>query len=164
MTHITDAVRPLEAFAEDNNFKLYLLDTGLLSSLYRARMEDLLPQGNKAAVFRGGLTENYVCQQLIAAGIKPYYWGVASKSEVEFVYETANGRVIPVEVKSGKNVGAKSVRSFAEKYEVPYTVKVTAKKLWLRGRCEEPAALCCLHLWRKRTSGVGGMDYTGQPR
>ena len=62
VTHITDAVRPLEAFAEDNNFKLYLLDTGLLSSLYRARMEDLLPQGNKAAVFRGGLTENYVCQ------------------------------------------------------------------------------------------------------
>ena len=28
VTHITDAVRPLEAFAEDNNFKLYLLDTG----------------------------------------------------------------------------------------------------------------------------------------
>ena len=45
VTHITDAVRPLEAFAEDNNFKLYLLDTGLLSSLYRARMEDVLPQG-----------------------------------------------------------------------------------------------------------------------
>ena len=127
VTHITDAVRPLEAFAEDNNFKLYLLDTGLLSSLYRARMEDVLPQGDKAAVFRGGLTENYVCQQLVAAGIKPYYWGVASKSEVEFVFETRDGRVIPVEVKSGKNVGAKSVRSFADKYEVPYVVKVTAK-------------------------------------
>ena len=127
VTHITDAVRPLEAFAEDNNFKLYLLDTGLLSSLYRARMEDVLPQGDKAAVFRGGLTENYVCQQLVTAGIKPYYWGVASKSEVEFVFETRGGRVVPVEVKSGKNVGAKSVRSFADKYEVPYVVKVTAK-------------------------------------
>lgn len=127
VTHITDAVRPLEAFAEDSNFKLYLLDTGLLSYLYRARMEDVLPQGDKAAVFRGGLTENYVCQQLVAAGIKPYYWGVASKSEVEFVFETRGGRVVPVEVKSGKNVGAKSVRSFADKYEVPYVVKVTAK-------------------------------------
>lgn len=127
VTHITDAVRPLEAFAEDNNFKLYLLDTGLLSSLYRARMEDVLPQGDKAAVFRGGLTENYVCQQLVTAGIKPYYWGVASKSEVEFVFETRGGRVVPVEVKSGKNVGAKSVRSFADKYEVPYVVKVTAR-------------------------------------
>lgn len=127
VTHITDAVRPLEAFVEDNNFKLYLLDTGLLSSLYRARMDDLLPQDNKAAVFRGGLTENYVCQQLVAAGVRPHYWGVASKSEVEFVYETAGGRVVPVEVKSGKNVGAKSVRSFADKYDVPFVVKVTAR-------------------------------------
>ena len=127
VTHITDAVRPLEAFAEDNNFKLYLLDTGLLSSLYRARMEDVLPQGNKAAIFRGGLTENYVCQQLVSAGIKPYYWGVASKAEVEFVFEAGDGRVIPIEVKSGKNTGAKSVRSFANKYEVPYVIKVTAK-------------------------------------
>ncbi len=71
VAHISDAVRPLEAFAEDSNFKLYLVDTGLLSSLYRARLADLLPQGNKAALFRGGLTENYVCQQLVSAGIRP---------------------------------------------------------------------------------------------
>lgn len=127
VTRIAEAVRPLEAFTDDASFKLYLLDTGLLSSLYRARREDLLPQSGKAAVFRGALAENYVCQQLVSAGIRPYYWGVASKAEVEFVYETTDGRIIPIEVKSGKNTGAKSVRSFSQKYEVPYVIKVSAK-------------------------------------
>lgn len=51
----------------------------------------------------------------------------ASKAEVEFVYETTDGRIIPIEVKSGKNTGAKSVRSFSQKYEVPYVIKASAK-------------------------------------
>ena len=52
---------------------------------------------------------------------------MASKSEVEFVFETTSGQVVPVEVKSGKNTGAKSVRSFAGKYRVPYVIKASAK-------------------------------------
>lgn len=52
---------------------------------------------------------------------------MASKSEVEFVFEITSGQVVPVEVKSGKNTGAKSVRSFAGKYRVPYVIKASAK-------------------------------------
>ena len=83
--------------------------------------------GRTIAISRHNPSDLLLDEIATITGIKPYYWGVASKSEVEFVFETRDGRVIPVEVKSGKNVGAKSVRSFADKYEVPYVVKVTAK-------------------------------------
>ena len=53
--------------------------------------------------------------------------GMASKSEVEFVFSNKSGKVVPIEVKSGKNTGAKSVRSFAEKYDIPYTLKPSMK-------------------------------------
>jgi len=125
--HITDAVKPLENFVEDANFKLYLLDIGILTSLYQATMEDLMPQADKASRFRGGIAENYVMQQLVSSGVNAYYWGMASKSEVEFVFSNKSGKVVPIEVKSGKNTGAKSVRSFAEKYDIPYTLKPSMK-------------------------------------
>jgi len=133
VAHITDAARPLSAFAEPQNFKLYLLDTGLLSALYNATMADVMPAQDKAATFRGALAENYVAQQLAAAGVEAYYWGTASKSEVEFVYESKSGAVVPLEVKSGKNVGAKSARAFARKYEVPCMVRVSAKNFGSEG-------------------------------
>ncbi|MFZ2756459.1 MAG: ATP-binding protein [Atopobiaceae bacterium] len=131
--HITDAVRPLENFVEDANFKLYLLDTGILASLYQATMPDLMPQADKASRFRGAIAENYVMQQLVAAGVKAYYWGTASKSEVEFVYADQNGRVVPIEVKSGRNTSARSVRSFSEKYDIPYVLKPSTKNFGLAG-------------------------------
>lgn len=125
-TQITDGKAPLKSFEVESSFKLYLADTGLLASAYDARLDDFSDTGSKTARFRGGMVENYVMQQLVASGFKPYYWGMQSTQEVEFVVRLDEG-VVPVEVKSGLRVRSTSAVRFAEKYGCPYVVRVTAK-------------------------------------
>jgi predicted AAA+ superfamily ATPase len=124
---VTDAVSPLKAFREQDFFKLYLLDTGVLTSLYGAEPEDLEPSADKGSRFRGGIVENYIMQQLTARGIEPFYWGTASKSEVEFVFRSKDGDIVPLEVKSGKNVTARSLESYRNAYSPKYVIRCSTK-------------------------------------
>lgn len=52
------------------------------------------------------------------------------RAEVEFICEI-DGIVIPIEVKSGWVVQAKSLRVFSEKYLPPYSVVFSARNLKL---------------------------------
>ena len=125
-TQVTDGVSPLKSFENPSSFKIYLGDTGLLSSAYDAAPADLDGKDHRSARFRGGIAENYVMQQLVASGSQPYYWGAQSTYEVEFVLKLGEG-VVPVEVKSADNVRLTSAKRFAEKYESPYIIRVTGK-------------------------------------
>jgi predicted AAA+ superfamily ATPase len=126
-TKVTDACAPLKTFAADDSFKIYRADTGLLAASYEALPSDVLPDDSRGARFRGALCENYVSQQLAARNVRPYYWGVASKSEVEFIARDLSGNIVPIEVKSGTNVRANSLVAFREKYNPKYVVRVSAK-------------------------------------
>lgn len=126
-TQVTDGVAPLRQFENPSAFKLYMADTGLLSAAYDALPSDVLPSEGKAAGFRGALAENYALQQIVAHASVPHYWGVASKSEVEFVARNKTGDVLPIEVKSGSNVRANSLMAYREKYRPPYVVRMSGK-------------------------------------
>lgn len=125
-TQVSEGVAPLKSFENEASFKLYLADTGLLANAYGAMPSDLDDTGNRSARFRGGMAENYVMQQLVAAGQRPYYWGMPSTYEVEFVLRLRDG-VVPIEVKSGTHVKSSSATRFAEKYGCPYVLRVTGK-------------------------------------
>lgn len=125
-TQVSSGVAPLKTFENKNAFKLYVGDTGLLANSYNAIPSDLDTKDQRSARFRGALAENYVMQQLVAAGLKPYYWGVQSRHEVEFVLRLSEG-VVPIEVKSGERVKSASANAFAEKYDCPYVLRVTGK-------------------------------------
>lgn len=125
-TQVSEGVAPLRSFESASSFKLYALDTGLLSSWYRAEPGDFDDGGRRSARFRGGVAENYVMQQLAAARAAAYYWGAQSTYEVEFVVRIGDD-IVPVEVKSGERVRSTSAKRFAEKYRCPYIVHVTAK-------------------------------------
>lgn len=126
-TQVTEATAPLKTFENSSSFKIYTADVGLLSAQYEAIPQDLEPATDKAAGFRGGITENYVLQQLVASDSSVYYWGTTSKAEVEFIARAKQGDVIPIEVKSGRNVTARSLESFRERYHPPYLVRVSAR-------------------------------------
>lgn len=126
-TQVTEATAPLKTFENSSSFKIYTADVGLLSAQYEAILQDLEPATDKAAGFRGGITENYVLQQLVASDSSVYYWGTTSKAEVEFIARAKQGDVIPIEVKSGRNVTARSLESFRERYHPPYLVRVSAR-------------------------------------
>lgn len=132
-TKVTDAVAPLKTFEDPSSFKLYMADTGLLAAQYDALPQDVEPASDKASAFRGGLAENYVYQQLCAANATAYYWGTASRAEIEFVARTKAGDVLPLEVKSGKNVSAKSLNAFVRAYHPRYTVRVSVRNFGVEG-------------------------------
>ena len=126
-TKVSEPVAPLKTFEDEASFKLYLGDVGLLSSAYEALPGDLEPSDDKASNFRGALAENYVFQQLNSAGVPAYYWGTASKAEVEFIIRMNAGEVVPVEVKSGVNVRSTSLNNFVRAYSPEYAVRLSAK-------------------------------------
>ena len=132
-TQVSEGIPPLKAFENPDFFKLYYADTGLLSAAFDAHPSDLTPKNDKASRFRGALTESYCMQQFASAGVALHYWGVQSKSEVELVARLKNGDVIPVEMKSGSNVRANSLRAYREAYKPTYLARISAKNFGFEG-------------------------------
>ena len=68
--------------------------------------------------FKGALTEQYVCQQLVSdCGLVPFYWSAENSSgEIDFLVQAGSG-VYPIEVKAEENLRAKSLRAFNGRYE-----------------------------------------------
>jgi predicted AAA+ superfamily ATPase len=108
---------PLSAHADESSFKLFVLDVGLLSAMVGLDSSSVI-SGNKAFTeFKGSLTEQYVCQQLISdCKLQPCYWSAEnSRGEIDFLVQD-QGRTYPIEVKAEENLKSKSLRAFSEKY------------------------------------------------
>jgi len=111
-----DTTAPLAAFNDDEGsfFKEYVCDTGLMFHKFGIEAELFLDPKLKPLLssdFRGALAENSVMQALHANGIKTFYWMPVEKvgqGEVDFVFQDRLARIVPVEVKSSRNVKAKS--------------------------------------------------------
>lgn len=108
---------PLKAYRDPRAFKVFALDVGILGAMSDLDARSILEGNSLFEEFKGALTEQYVCQQLISAcGLKPWYWSAEnSRGEIDFIVQNA-GTVYPIEVKAEENLRAKSLRSFKEKY------------------------------------------------
>lgn len=100
-------------FYEDfSGFKLFLLDNGLMGAMVDAPIADLLIKENVFEEFKGTFTEQYVLEQLIAAGISVFYFDSdTSKLELDFLVQNGS-RLAPIEVKAEENLQSKSLRQF----------------------------------------------------
>ena len=66
--------------------------------------------------FKGSLTEQYVCQQLVSdCGLVPYYWFMRTSGEIDFLVQRRNS-VFAIEVKAEGNLRSKSLRAFKESH------------------------------------------------
>ncbi|MCY7293693.1 MAG: AAA family ATPase [Ferruginibacter sp.] len=115
VNRIEKPAQPLNAYADFDSFKLFLLDVGLLNAIGNIDQKILLEKNNILSQFKGALTEQYVCQQLkIKTSL--FYWSVAnSLSEIDFVIQDKN-EIIPIEVKAEENVKSKSLKVYVEKF------------------------------------------------
>lgn len=100
-TNVTDPKPMLKRSEEENRFKLYLSDVGMLMSCYRSDVALDALSGERAVNF-GGVYENAVAQELAARGVPLHYFIRTSLGEVDFIAEKDGGAVLPIEVKSGK--------------------------------------------------------------
>ena len=112
VSRIKEPKMPLKFYEDMDVFKLFLLDCGLLACMTDASADQMLIGDNVFTEFKGAFTEQYVLQQLLALGLKPYYWSnTKTPSEIDFVIQDSQ-RVIPIEVKAEENVRARSLAQF----------------------------------------------------
>ena len=113
---------PLAAYKKDNIVKLFLFDVGLLNHMLGVSYKEIKQQGYE---YKGFVAENFVQQEFAAQGLEPTFsWGDA-RAEIEFIITDDEGRVIPVEVKSGKRTRARSLESYIKKCSPHKTIKLT---------------------------------------
>ena len=99
--NVSAPVLPLLLNEKSSLFKLFLSDTGMLTTLYgRATKMQLLSDNQN--INNGAIYENIVAQELKAHGFKLYYYNSKRFGELDFVIEY-KGKVLPIEVKSGKS-------------------------------------------------------------
>ena len=115
---------PLKVFADENTFKLYLSDVGLLLNLSEIKYNEVLM--DEDFIFKGVITENYVAQELIRQFPSLYYWTSDRDAEVEFLIHTNDG-IIPIEVKSGINNKSKSLNVYIEYNKPKYAIRLSTR-------------------------------------
>ncbi|MTI11834.1 ATP-binding protein [Sansalvadorimonas verongulae] len=124
---------PLKPLAKDNIFKLFLFDVGLLGHMLGISYKEHREQKYH---YKGYVAENFVQNELINRFSSPTYSWEYARSEIEFLYKTDTGDIIPVEVKSGKRTRAKSLKTYVQRYSPTATLKLIGSA----GSLDDPTA------------------------
>jgi hypothetical protein len=110
---------PLGASAKEKKFKSVLLDIGLMANLNGINISKEYMKSDLLSVFRGAMAEQFVGQEILASTNSDlYYWAreaSGSSAETDYLIEK-QGKVIPVEVKSGKSGSLKSLHLLIRTY------------------------------------------------
>ena len=113
---------PLRYNEKENEFKLYINDTGLLMSLFGFNTKLAALNNTLTGFAKGGIYENFVAESLVKNGYQLHYYKPDDENELEFVIEK-QGEVLPIEVKAG-NTATKSLNRYIEKYRPSVAYKI----------------------------------------
>lgn len=124
---------PLSPYADDTAFKLFLVDIGLLGAMVQLDKNTVIGGNEIFEEFKGALTEQYVCQQLVSdCKLIPYYWSAENSSgEIDFLVQNTNN-VYAIEVKAEENLRSRSLRVFRDSHP-----KIKAVRFSLSGYREQ---------------------------
>jgi len=127
---------PLIAYEVLSDFKLFLLDVGLLAAMGNLDIQTLIADQSLFEEFKGAITEQYVLQQLKSIDQLPIYYWSAEKAtaEIDFLIQYQN-QIIPIEVKAAENLKAKSLKAFHQKFNPEISIRTSLsdfrKEDWL---------------------------------
>jgi predicted AAA+ superfamily ATPase len=127
---------PLIAYVVLSDFKLFLLDVGLLAAMGNLDIQSFLNEESLFEEFKGALTEQYVLQQLKSIDQLPiYYWSAENATaEIDFLVQYQNS-IIPIEVKAAENLKAKSLKTYHQKFNPGISIRTSLsnyrKEDWL---------------------------------
>lgn len=124
---------PLGAEINRKIFKPLFLDIGLMATVNGLNLTQT--QDDLILVNQGKISEQFVGQELLASFVpyqKPelYYWLREKKSasaKVDYVMRL-DGRIIPIEVKSGKTGRLKSLALFCQEKKIPLALRFNSDK------------------------------------
>ena len=113
---------PLLAYEKEDQFKLYLNDTGLLTELYGRETKVAVFNNTIKGNGKGAIYENVISQILTSKGYKLHYYRPDDNRELEFVIEKG-GEVLPIEVKAG-NTASTTLNNFINDFKPSVAYKI----------------------------------------
>lgn len=129
----TDLIPPVQSDVKKSP-RLQFLDTGLVN--YSLGIQgQLLKMEELSAAFKGALIPHLVTQEIISiqdlTDQKPNFWKREknqSSAEVDLVYPY-EGKLIPIEIKSGATGSLRSLHQFVDAVDHSYAIRIYAGKL-----------------------------------
>ena len=117
---------PLRMHEDLAAFKLFLSDVGLLRAMSGVDPAVVLDGERIFDTGKGALAEQFACQELAAAGHEPFYWSADNATaELDFLVQEG-GAVIPIEIKSGENLKAKSLKASIKRFDFERACRFSA--------------------------------------
>lgn len=127
VNRIEKPTMPLNAYADFDAFKLFLVDIGLLNAIGNLDKKIILEKNAILTEYKGALTEQFVCQQL-KIKTEIYYWiAPNATAEIDFVLQYQN-EIIPIEVKAEENLKSKSLKVFIDKFDNKNAIRISMSK------------------------------------
>jgi predicted AAA+ superfamily ATPase len=129
--------QPLSAYADRGAFKVYALDIGLLGAMAGISPDILVRGHDLFQEFKGAFVENHVAQTLAGlSGARGLYYSknASASAEVDFLWQSPQGSILPLEAKSGINPKSKSLRIYEEKFHPARLLRTTPLNLRQDGK------------------------------
>lgn len=137
---LREPAAPIAEHADPRGFVLYLSDVGLLSCLL-----DLSPDAPVYGPGENAPAVQFAFGELARRGLSPGSWSARRATSAIDLIAEADGRIVPVDVRSGADPQAKSLRVFRERFAPKLAVRTSLSEL------SEEHGLLTLPLWAIRT-------------
>lgn len=109
---------PLRGNYEEEKYKLYYFDTGILVAMLDEEAQEDLRANKNMNVYKGALYENIVAEALVKSGYDLYYYKKENATLEEDFFVRSMDKLIPIEVKSA-NGRSKSLRTLIQSDKYP---------------------------------------------
>jgi predicted AAA+ superfamily ATPase len=130
VTHTAANGLPLGAEANSKFRKYFLLDTGIFHRLLQLDLSDLILNNDFESINKGAIAELFTGLELLkstTSRTELFYWHRESKNsqaEVDFLWQK-QGKILPIEVKSGKKGSMQSLFIFLEEKKLKFGIRVS---------------------------------------
>lgn len=119
---------PLRRNYDENKYKLYMCDTGLLVAQLDDEASDDLRANRNLGVYKGALYENFAAEAFVKSGMDLFYYKKEDSTLEQDFFARTKTRLVPIEVKARRGT-AKSMRTLigSDAYpDIEYGIKLHA--------------------------------------
>lgn len=108
---------------EEELFRLYYYDVGIFNSLIQCNktIGNVIEEHCRKAIL-----ENYIAQTLTCCQYQIYYWESKFQAKIDFIINHKEG-MIPLELYLSHNMKTKSIKTFNNYFDYPYSIKISFK-------------------------------------
>jgi len=145
-TQVTKCEYPLNFFKDNNSYKLFLNDTGLMCNIGNVSPNNIVMDGDYQA--KEIIAENYVANELKKNNFDLLYYSKKSinnqSMEIDFLVQI-DDKVIPIEVKANSDSQSKSLKSYIKEFNPPFAIRMSTKNFGLENNIKSVplyAAFC----------------------